>query len=55
MQIIDERKDEVLEDYRCGASIYFLSRKYKCTRNTVTSRLKAWGVYELDKFRGPTT
>lgn len=50
---IDERKNEVIEDYQCGGGISFICRKYKCTKVTALRRLKKWGVYKADKFRGP--
>ena len=51
-QMIDERKEDVLEDYKHGATTTFLAAKYKCSRNTVVKRLTEWGVYKKGKFNG---
>ncbi len=41
---LEDRKEEIIADYEYGASISFLSRKYRCAYNTMNNILKKWGV-----------
>ena len=52
MKHLDQRKDEILEDYSFEAPLTFLGRKYGCTRDTMRVYLIKWGVYREKKFGG---
>ena len=41
---LEEKKEQIIEDYNNGASISFLARKYKCAYNTMKKILIAWGA-----------
>jgi len=43
---LEEKKESIIDDYSNGASVSFLSRKYKCAYNTMKKKLIAWGVFK---------
>ncbi len=40
-----DQRETIIERYRRGNSLRSLSKEYSCSRDTLTRRLKEWGVY----------
>ena len=53
MKHLEQKKEDILEDYSYDADLSFLGRKYSCTRDTMRRTLTRWGMYKPKESKRP--